>query len=283
MRPEKCGKCGKKVVPCAEGCKGRTCSEGHKLKSKSESKGDSKDGSEKSDAESGEKGGSGWTEEQNSKIKQMKGENKSWKDIALEVGASKKDVQNRYKELTKNSSSDAKEKKDQGKDENGWESGGGSGWGDEGRNDGGNMPDFGALFVDDVEEAGAREQPGGGNQGQEQNKNNGGTGGGSGKKQKNQTSKQNNNNIHGGGGQKSQGGSFSDVGNPFDDPPEETPKGKLRPDGAWTEDDCEILEYLRNKYEENKWLHMQAGFYNWTGRMVIAQLIEQKFKDDGAA
>jgi len=56
----------------------------------------------------------------------------------------------------------------------------------------------------------------------------------------------------------------------------------LRPDGVWTEDDCEILEYLKNKYEENKWLHMQAGFYNWTGRMVIAQLIEQKFKDDGA-
>jgi hypothetical protein len=30
-------------------------------------------------------------------------------------------------------------------------------------------------------------------------------------------------------------------------------------------------------------LHLQADFYNWTGRMVIAEIIEQKFKDDGAA
>jgi hypothetical protein len=57
----------------------------------------------------------------------------------------------------------------------------------------------------------------------------------------------------------------------------------LKPDAVWTQDDCEVLEWLESKYEENKWLHMQAGFYNWTGRMVIAELIQKKFRDDGAA
>jgi hypothetical protein len=39
---------------------------------------------------------------------------------------------------------------------------------------------------------------------------------------------------------------------------------------------------LEAKYEENKWKHMQAGFYNWGGRMVDAGMIEKKFRDDGA-
>jgi hypothetical protein len=39
---------------------------------------------------------------------------------------------------------------------------------------------------------------------------------------------------------------------------------------------------LEAKYEENKWMHMQAGFYNWGGRMVDASMIEKKFRDDGA-
>ena len=58
--------------------------------------------------------------------------------------------------------------------------------------------------------------------------------------------------------------------------------GKLKPDGAWSEDDCEVLEWLMNRYKEDKWLHIQSGFYNWTKRMVSWEIIEQKFKDDGA-
>ena len=57
---------------------------------------------------------------------------------------------------------------------------------------------------------------------------------------------------------------------------------KLKPDGAWSEDDCEVLEWLMNRYNQDKWLHIQSGFYNWTKRMVSWEIIEQKFKDDGA-
>jgi hypothetical protein len=269
-KPEKCDKCGKKVTPCSESCKGRSCSEDHKSRSKSESDCDrSKDGEEKSGVESS-KEASGWTKQQDSKIKEMKGENKSWKDIALEVGASKKDVQNRYKELMKGGEGEKEKEKEESKSENGWGVG-------RDADSGANMPDFGALFVDDDEGGGERSE--GENR---SDKNNSGNVGG-GKRQKNKQNKQSSNSGNGGGEQNPQKGSPSGFGNPFDDPPEQAPTGKLRPDGAWTQDDCEILEYLKSKYEENKWLHMQAGFYNWTGRMVIAQLIEQKFKDDGAA
>jgi hypothetical protein len=57
----------------------------------------------------------------------------------------------------------------------------------------------------------------------------------------------------------------------------------LQPNDIWSKDDCEVLEYLMAKYSEHKWLHMQAGFFNWTGRMITAEVIERKFRDDGAA
>jgi len=41
----------------------------------------------------------GFTDAQDAKIKQMKANNKSWNDIAIEVGVSKKDVTARYKKL----------------------------------------------------------------------------------------------------------------------------------------------------------------------------------------
>jgi hypothetical protein len=58
--------------------------------------------------------------------------------------------------------------------------------------------------------------------------------------------------------------------------------GRLKPDDIWSRADLEILEYLESKYEENKWMHMQAGFFNWSGRMIDAGMIERKFRDDGA-
>lgn len=283
----------------------------------------------------------------------MKSENKSWKDIALEVGASKKDVQNRFKELMKSSSSNSGdgEKKDEGGN-NGWDTAS-NGWAtvvddsgagmDGDRN--GNMPDFSTLF-DDVDNGdnkddggertegkngwdvcnnggnnwgnsrgGVREkkQEGGwdttGNNGGNNNCGNSGTvdeskkqKGGKNKTQQNGGSQNSNggknwssssNNNSSSSNHKKNRSSNSGYSNPFSDrhaisdsdpePQKESGKGRLRPDGIWTQDDCEVLEWLESKYEENKWLHMQAGFYNWTGRMVIAELIQKKFKDDGAA
>jgi hypothetical protein len=56
---------------------------------------------------------------------------------------------------------------------------------------------------------------------------------------------------------------------------------RLRPDLIWTAEDCGLLEDLENNYTRNKWLHMQADFFNWSGRMVDASIIERKFKEDG--
>lgn len=55
----------------------------------------------------------------------------------------------------------------------------------------------------------------------------------------------------------------------------------LRPDLIWSTEDCHLLEDLENNYTRNKWLHMQADFFNWSGRMVDASIIERKFKEDG--
>ncbi|KAL5319706.1 hypothetical protein ACEPPN_012762 [Leptodophora sp. 'Broadleaf-Isolate-01'] len=53
-------------------------------------------------------------------------------------------------------------------------------------------------------------------------------------------------------------------------------RGKLLPTGAWSQDDCTKLEFLESKYREHKWVQMQADFYNWTGRMIHAELLELK-------
>ncbi|KAF8865985.1 hypothetical protein BDZ45DRAFT_668383 [Acephala macrosclerotiorum] len=58
--------------------------------------------------------------------------------------------------------------------------------------------------------------------------------------------------------------------------------GKLKVDASWGKEDCDLLEYLLERHESEKWLHMQASFYNYTGRMVAAEFIEKKFKGDGA-
>ena len=57
----------------------------------------------------------------------------------------------------------------------------------------------------------------------------------------------------------------------------------LRSDASWSAHDCHLLEELEATYRNNKWLQMQADFYNWTGRMVDSSIIERKFKDDGLA
>lgn len=59
-------------------------------------------------------------------------------------------------------------------------------------------------------------------------------------------------------------------------------KGRLTVDSIWSKRDVDILEGLEDGLVNHKWMHMQAEFYNWTGRMIQAEIIEQKFKDDGA-
>jgi hypothetical protein len=56
----------------------------------------------------------------------------------------------------------------------------------------------------------------------------------------------------------------------------------LKPNAAWSQADCEVLEMLEARYTQHKWYHMQAEFYNWTGRMISAEVIQAKFDEDGA-
>ncbi|TGO57745.1 hypothetical protein BCON_0062g00140 [Botryotinia convoluta] len=60
-------------------------------------------------------------------------------------------------------------------------------------------------------------------------------------------------------------------------------QGHLRPDKIWSAEDCETLEYLMEKHRSTQWLQLQAGFFNYTGRMVKAEFIERKFRKDGLA
>jgi hypothetical protein len=55
--------------------------------------------------------------------------------------------------------------------------------------------------------------------------------------------------------------------------------GRLKPDDSWPREDCEILEMLEARYREQKWLSMQASFYNLTGRMIRADIIQRKLTE----
>lgn len=74
-------------------------------------------------------------------------------------------------------------------------------------------------------------------------------------------------------GKKSEGGKRADGGGDGD---RSGNGGRLKPDDNWSREDCEILEMLEARYREQKWLSMQASFYNMTGRMIRADLIERK-------
>lgn len=56
---------------------------------------------------------------------------------------------------------------------------------------------------------------------------------------------------------------------------------RLKPDDIWSREDCELLEFLEARYINEKWLQMQSKFYNWTGRMIRAEIIERKMKERG--
>ncbi|OBT55707.1 hypothetical protein VE04_04109 [Pseudogymnoascus sp. 24MN13] len=164
---------------------------------------------------------SGWTKAQDDKILAMKKAGSSWKMIAQEVGASKKDVTIRFKELSK-----AGEKS--------------------GNNDDplpfGDMP---GMFMEDepTEESktAAKLQ----------------------KKGKGEK-----------GGRKGDNGSKGEKGEKdkvvVDKAALEAENGKkvLVPDSIWTIGDLEVLANVEERYRVLKWMHVQAGFYNMTGRRV---------------
>jgi hypothetical protein len=45
--------------------------------------------------------------------------------------------------------------------------------------------------------------------------------------------------------------------------------------------DCQILEFLRLKHHETKFQRIQSDFYNLTGRMIHAEVFEEKWRRDG--
>jgi hypothetical protein len=72
-----------------------------------------------------------------------------------------------------------------------------------------------------------------------------------------------------------------EAGDKADSGPGAGPGGRrLKADDNWTREDCEILEMLEQRYREEKWMSIQSSFYNWTGRMIIADVIEQKMRED---
>jgi hypothetical protein len=248
----------------------------------------------------------------------MKGAGKSWKEIALEVGASKNDVTKRFKELNK--TGDEKSGDSRGCSlSNGWDKGGGAedfsggsqsnGW-DKGRAaDAGIGMDFGAdLFDEPAKEPekssdtvtggwgniSAQDSPksnnnttnnwndGGKNQkgnkekgywnADSEDQNTGGSGWDNGTGNSKQSQRDND------------GGGWDKYDSNQSSKPQEQHSGGmgcLQPNEIWSREDCEVLEMLAHRYKEYKWLHIKAGFFNWTGRMISDEMIQQKFQDDG--
>ncbi|EKD14904.1 hypothetical protein MBM_07115 [Drepanopeziza brunnea f. sp. 'multigermtubi' MB_m1] len=61
-------------------------------------------------------------------------------------------------------------------------------------------------------------------------------------------------------------------------------RGGLQPSNlAWTADDCTMLGLLEQRHREEKWARIKADFYNCTGRMIPAELIENEFRATGAS
>lgn len=227
--------------------------------------GDSEKKSDESKDKNDHGGGSGgWTDEQDAKLKEMKEANKSWKEIVAEIGHHQGECKKRLKELAKagedKSGGDRATEGGSG-DNNAAGSGWGNSWDNGGQVDGGDLS-FGDLFMDAPAKESEKQDNNNGNGDNNQKGSKGG---------------------HDGGGKHHQAGDegWSYKSNQPSQP-SHRPQGKLQANDVWSKDDCEVLEILEAQYREHKWLQIQAGFFNWTGRMISAELIENKFKEDGA-
>ncbi|TLS29440.1 hypothetical protein PpBr36_01565 [Pyricularia pennisetigena] len=52
------------------------------------------------------------------------------------------------------------------------------------------------------------------------------------------------------------------------------------PGNGWTAEDCAVLGTLERKRRVERWLNLQANFYNATGRMVSIELLKDKVGDE---
>ncbi|ESZ95281.1 hypothetical protein SBOR_4335 [Sclerotinia borealis F-4128] len=216
--------------------------------------------------------GNKWTKEQDEKLMSMKKENKTWKDIAGELGASKKDVVARYKVLQ------AQEKEEDEEDEEEKEKP--------------KKPEKKKKIkctaqTDNTEDTEdeiyispncpyhhpKHKSASSSSSKQDKKKKRKSYGeldrnrdeGEEEEEEEREERAQGHSNGHGHGNRNGQG------------------NGHLRPDKIWSAEDCETLEYLMEKHRSTQWLQLQAGFYNYTGRMVNAEFIERKFRKDGLA
>lgn len=60
------------------------------------------------------------------------------------------------------------------------------------------------------------------------------------------------------------------------------PRRTYAPDAAWSADDCRVLAVVEARYEALRYHHVQAEFFNATGRMVDVELIRHKLEGGGA-
>ncbi|KUJ20025.1 uncharacterized protein LY89DRAFT_779890 [Mollisia scopiformis] len=217
-----------------------------------------------------------WTAEQDKTILEMKADNKSWKEIVAAVGSSKQAVVNRFKELkkaeTEQPSKPAAEETTDKNDNKVIDDAFGADLfaGDENDNGGGSHEKDDAEII-----AGLETLLDGFNDNEDKatkkgNKKN------KGKKQQANAADPNTSSFD------NNQGTNSPAQDPLGISFGPQLYGKLVPDATWSKDDCDLLEHLLERYESEKWLHMQANFYNWTGRMVAAEFIERKFKTDAS-
>lgn len=177
----------------------------------------------------------------------MKKAGNSWKMIAHDLGASKKDVVNRFKELC-----------DLADNHNG------KGGDDDDVFGLGEMP---GMFTEDDADATARPSSPTESRGGKKGKGKGARG----------NSQQGNNQSEEKTAEEAEGVRI-DLSAVADD--SAAGRKVLRPDGVWTMRDLEVLADVEQRYRELKWMYVQAGFYNLTGRMVGAEIVRAKFEEE---
>lgn len=225
-----------------------------------------------------------FTAEQDDTIKSMKARDKSWNEIAAAVGSNKKDVTARYKEILK----EIAERKTS--PVTNFDGLGISGIGE--FKPGSNLSsidatgfDFSNLFGPDTRKQSpkANETSAGGYK-----KSAGGyttSAGGYAKANSNHSPSNSltKSNVEPPSKRTSPAANFA-FPNPFFGSPNYNAQahGRVKVDGSFSKQDCEVLEFLEHKFNQDKWLHIQSGFYNYTGRLVSGEVLEKKFRDDGA-
>ena len=274
---KKCKSCGKDVADQER----KKCSRDRAMKHGENSE---KKFNQKKSNGSNEKGNNGegdhddWSHKQVSKLKDMKGSNKSWKEIASEVEHQQGECKSKWKELQ--SGTDAgNQGRNRDNDPNGTVPGSWAGtWNEKGGTEGGESS-FADLFMDGPTEESDKQDNNhkswntpnqNYNEGKKQRCNGSGNDG-------NGCSPCTREKQHRAG---QEGWSYKT--NQASQQREQT-QGRLRANDVWSKDDCEVLEVLEAQHREHKWLHIQAGFFNWTGRMIAADLIEGKFIEDDDA